>query len=140
MKKAIAVVLLLLSGWFAPSIVLAGPVADMKTTLGTTRQHTMAMLSEDDRAVLEMRHEEAMKSSKDLDVMLAAALKNEALRPIQPTLTQFRKVWEEFKLTRDQEIIPMLYAGDRLKARFTAFTTQAPRFKKMNELLESLPQ
>ncbi len=99
----------------------------------------MAMLGEEDRTVLEMRHEEAMKSSKELDTLLAAALKNETLRSAQPTLTQFRKVWEEFKQTRDKEVIPMLYAGDRLKARFTALTTQAPRFKKMNELLESLP-
>jgi len=118
----------------------AGPVAEIKSTLGTTRQQTMAMLSEDDRAVLEMRYDDALKSSKDLDALLAAAAKNEALRAAQPTLAQFKTIWEAFKKTRDGEIVPMLFAGDRLKARFKALSVQAPRFSKMNELLDSLPQ
>lgn len=125
---------------FISGSVLAGPIGDIKSTLTTTRQHTMGMLGEDDRAVLEMRQEEAMKSSKDLDNLLAAAMKNESLRANQATLAKFKVVWDEFKKTRDNEIIPMLFAGDRLKARYTALTTQAPRFKKMNELLDSMPQ
>jgi len=100
----------------------------------------MAMLSEDDRAVLEMRYDDALKSSKDLDTLLAAAMKNESLRPIQPTLSQFKVVWEAFKKTRDDEIIPALFSGARDKARGLAQGVQAPRFKKMNELLDSLPQ
>lgn len=138
MKNALVALLALLT-WLA-SPVQAGPVGDIKTTLTTTRQQTMSMLSEDDRAVLEMRYDDALKSSKDLDNLLAAALRNDALRTAQPTLTQFKTIWEAFKKTRDSEIIPMLYAGERLKARYTALTVQAPRFKKMNELLESLPQ
>lgn len=140
MKNLIAIMLASLAWLVFPSSAQAGQVGDIKSTLGATRQQTMAMLSEDDRAVLEMRHDDALKSSKDLDVLLAAALKNEALRAAQPTLLQFRTIWEAFKKTRDSEIIPMLFAGDRLKARYTALTEQAPRFKKMNELLESLPQ
>jgi hypothetical protein len=139
-KNAIAVLLTSLAWLVFPYSVQAGQVGDIKSTLGTTRQQTMAMLSEDDRAVLEMRYDDALKSSKDLDSRLAAALKDEALRAAQPTLVQFKTVWEAFKKTRDSEIIPMLFAGDRLKARYTALTVQAPRFKKMNELLESLPQ
>lgn len=140
MKNLIAIMLASLAWLVFPSSALAGQVGDIKSTLGATRQQTMAMLSEDDRAVLEMRHDDALKSSKDLDALLAAALKNEALRAAQPTLLQFRTIWEAFKKTRDSEIIPMLFAGDRLKARYTALNEQAPRFKKMNELLESLPQ
>lgn len=126
--------------WLLPNLVLAGPVGDLKSTLSNTRQYTMAMLSEEDRSVLEMRHEEAMKYSQALDAQLAAALKNNALRSAQPTLKQFKTLWDEFKKTRDSEIIPLLYAGDRMKARLKAMTSQAPRFKKLNELLDSLPQ
>lgn len=115
----------------------AGQVGDIKSTLGNTRQHTMAMLSESDRTVLEMRYEEALESSRELDARLSAALANEALRP---TLQQFKSVWEAFKKTRDDAIIPALLAGFRDKARGFAQSEQAPRFKKMNELLESLPQ
>lgn len=138
MKNTFAALLALFIWLSSP--VQAGPVGDIKTTLTTTRQQTMAMLSEDDRAVLEMRYDDALKSSKELDILLAAALKNDALRAAQPTLTQFKAVWETFKKTRDAEIIPLLMSGERLKARFTALTVQAPRFKKMNELLDSLPQ
>lgn len=118
----------------------AGLIADIKSTLTTTRQQTMSMLSEDDRAVLEMRYEDALKSRKDLDARLVAALKNESPRGAQPTLTQFKTVWEAFKKTRDDEIIPALMSGSRLKASVMALSVQKPRFDKMNELLESLPQ
>ena len=140
MKNLITVVLVALIGLAAPVLVQAGPVADIKATLGATRQQTMAMLSEDDHAVLEMRYEDALKSSKDLDVLLAAALNNPSLRTAQPTLVKFRTVWEEFKQTRDKDIIPLVFAGDRLKARYKALTEQAPRFKQLNEMLDSLPQ
>lgn len=140
MNKLIALMLVSLAWLAFPCSAQAGQIGDIQSTLGTTRQQTMAMLSEDDRAVLEMRYDDALKSSKDLDVLLAAALKSEALRAAQPTLMQFRTIWEAFKKTRDKEIIPMLFAGDRLKARYRALTEQAPRFRKMNELLESLPQ
>ncbi len=140
MNKTIAVLLASIV-WLTVSFdVRAGPVGEIKSTLTKTREQTMSMLSEEDRAVLDMRYDDALKSSKVLDSLLAAALKNDALRAAQPTLTQFRTTWEAFKKTRDGEIIPMLLAGDRLKARFTAFSEQAPRFKKMNELLDSLPQ
>ena len=118
----------------------AGPVGDIKTTLTTTRTQTMAMLSEDDKTVLEMRYEDALISSKALDAQLAAALKNDALRAARPTLAQFKAVWDIFKKTRDEDIVPALMSGSRLKAKAMAMTIQAPRFKKMNELLDALPQ
>ena len=118
----------------------AGPVGDMKATLASMRQHTMSMMGESDRGALEMQHEESMKYSDMLDKQLDAALNNKSLSKAQPTLKQFKSLWEELKKTRDSEVIPMLYAGDKMKARMTAMTTQQPRFKKLNELLDSLPQ
>lgn len=118
--------------------VQAGPVDDIKATLGAMRQHTMAMMGESDRGVMEMQHEQSMKYSDMLDRQLDGALNNKALVKAQPTLKQFKALWEEFKKTRDSEVIPLLYAGDRMKAKMTAMTTQAPRFTKLNELLDSL--
>jgi hypothetical protein len=140
MKNTFSALLVLFTWFVITASVQAGPIGDIKSTLTTTRQQTMAMLSEDDRAVLEMRYDDALKSSKDLDNRLAAALKNDALRAAQPTLLQFKTTWEAFKKTRDSEIIPLLMAGSNFKARAMAFTVQAPRFKQMNELLDSLPQ
>lgn len=118
----------------------AGPVGDMKTSLASMRQHTMAMMSEGDRGAIEMQHEDSMRFSDLLDKQLDAALNNKSLAKAQPALKQFKTLWEEFKKTRDSEVIPLLYAGDRMKARMTAMTTQQPRFKRLNELLDSLPQ
>jgi hypothetical protein len=140
MKKTIAILLALFAWSIVPLPVQAGQVADIKATLNITRQHTMAMLSEDDRAVLDMRYDEALESSKALDAILGAALKNEALQAIQPKLMQFQSIWNAFKLTRDKEVIPALFAGARDKALDLAQRVQAPRFKQMNDLLDSLPQ
>jgi hypothetical protein len=118
----------------------AGPVGDMKATLSSMRQYTMAMMGEGDRGAMEMQHESSMKYSDQLDRQLDAALKNMDLAKAQPTLKEFKALWEALKQTRDSEVIPLLYAGDRMKARMAAMTTQQPRFKKLNELLDSLPQ
>lgn len=139
MKPTLTALLIPLACLLLAFPAYAGPVGDIKTTLTTTRQQTMAMLSEDDHAVLEMRYEDALRSSKELDALLTAALNNNALHKAQPTLAQFKSVWESFKKTRDEDIIPALLSGSRLKARAMALTVQAPRFKKMNELLDSLP-
>lgn len=137
MNKILAPILAFLAFSGVLASAHAGQAADIKAALAATRQHTMAMLAEGDRTVLEMRLEEAVKSSKDVDALLAGALGNEALRP---SLTQFMAVWEAFKKTRDAEIIPALFAGQRDKARGMAQSVQAGRFKKMNDLLDAMPQ
>ncbi len=140
MKNALVLLLVSLAGFVYPWAAQAGQVGDIKAMLAMTRQHTMAMLSEADRVVLEMRYDEALESSKGLDALLAAALQDESLHAAEPTLSQFKAVWEAFKKTRDEEIIPALFAGARDKAKGMAQSMQLPRFKKMNELLESLPR
>ena len=140
MKNSIAALLASIAWLVFSCSAQAGQIGDIKSTLGMTRQHTMTMLSEGDRTVLEMRYDEALTSSKALDSLLATAMKDESLRTARPTLAEFQTLWEAFKKTRDDEIIPALFSGARDKARGMAQSVQAPRFKKMNELLESLPQ
>ena len=140
MKAVIAPLLTATALLFTAGPALAGPIGDIKSALTSSRGQTMAMLSEDDHTVLEMRYEDAIKSSKHLDALLGAALKDDALRSARPTLGQFKGVWDAFKKTRDEDIVPALMAGSRLKARAMALTSQAPRFKEMNTLLDSLPQ
>ena len=136
MKSLLAILVLALTALAAQ----AGPVGDMKASLASMRQYTMAMMGEGDKGAMEMQHESSMKYSDQLDKQLEAALKNKDLAKAQPTLKEFKTLWEELKKTRDSEIIPLLYAGDRMKARMTAMTTQRPRFDKLNQLLDSLPQ
>lgn len=116
----------------------AGQVSDIKAALVATRAHTMAMLSENDVAVLEMRYEEALQSSKQVDLLLSLATDDKTLSSVQARLAEIKAVWDQFKITRDKEIIPALFAGERDKARALAQKVQAGRFKMMNDLLDTL--
>jgi hypothetical protein len=40
-------------------------------------------------------------------------------------------VWEAFKATRENEIVPAVYAGDKEKAKGLASGVQAERMKQM---------
>lgn len=119
------------------STALAGTVDDIKTLLNQSRQQTMSMLSESDKSALDMRYEDALASSKDIDVRLQSAIADPALKDKRATLSEFKSIWLAFKATRDQEIVPMLMAGEQDKARALAKKVQFGRFQRMNELLDS---
>lgn len=119
-----------------PSSAFAGKVEDIQTRLNQSRQQTMAMLSEADKSVLEMRYEEALASSKEVDASLQSAMADPSLRTQQVPLEEFKQVWEVFKTTRDQEIVPLLMAGKQDQARALAQNVQSSRFKRMNDLLD----
>jgi hypothetical protein len=132
-------VLLLVSISFfvaTPSTAFAGKVEDIQTKLNQSRQQTMAMLSETDKTVLEMRYEEALASSKEVDASLQSALADLSLQVQHASFEEFRQVWDVFKTTRDQEIVPLLMAGKQDQARALALKVQLGRFKRMNVLLD----
>ena len=132
-------VLLLVSISFvvaAPSTAFAGKVEDIQTRLNQSRQQTMAMLSETDKTVLEMRYEEALASSKEVDASLQSALADPSLQAQHASFEEFKQVWDVFKTTRDQEIVPLLMAGKQEQARALAQKVQLGRFKRMNDLLD----
>jgi hypothetical protein len=56
-----------------PTAALAGRVDDIQAKLNQSRQQTMAMLSEKDHAVLEMRYDDAIASSNEADASLQRA-------------------------------------------------------------------
>lgn len=118
------------------SAALAGQVEDIQTELNQSRQQTMAMLTENDHAVLEMRYDDSLASSKAVDASLQRALADPALEKQHASLEAFKQVWEVFKTTRDDEIVPLLLDGKQNQARAMAQKVQLPRFKQMNDLLD----
>jgi Four helix bundle sensory module for signal transduction len=121
-----------------PSTVFAGKVDDIQAKLNQSRQQTMEMLSEPDKTALEMRYEEALTFSKDVDTKLKSALADPSIQTQRPLLEEFKQVWTVFKATRDQEVVPLLMAGKQGEARALARKVQLPRFKHMNELLDAV--
>ena len=120
-----------------PSTAFAGKLEDIQSTLNQSRGQTMAMLSETDKTALQMRYEDALASSKEVDANLQRALADPALQAQHAKLVEFKQVWDVFKATRDQEIVPLLMAGKQGQGRALARTVQLPRFKHMNDLLDA---
>jgi len=121
--QAIAVATALLSAGFAA----ADTPADACANLGEARAQLVAMTAETDAAKLDGYKAKIHAASKALDGNLAAM----AGGPDAAKVQAFKPVWQDFKTTRENEIIPALYAGDKDKAKALATGIQAERMKQM---------
>lgn len=121
--QAIAAATALLSAGF----VAADTPADACANLGEARAQLVAMTAETDAAKLDGYKAKIHAASKALDANLAAMGGGSDAAKVQA----FMPVWENFKTTRESEIIPALYAGDKDKAKGLATGIQAERMKQM---------
>jgi hypothetical protein len=85
------------------------------------------MTAEADASKLDGYKAKIHAASKALDGNLAAMAGGADAAKVQA----FKPVWEDFKKTRESEIIPALYAGDKDKAKGLATSIQADRMKQM---------
>ncbi len=107
--------------------VQAATPADACKNLGEARTHLVAMLGEADATKLDGLKAKVHEASGKVDADLAAM----AAGPDAAKVTAFKPVWDAFKQTREAEIIPALYAGDKEKAKGLATGVQAGRMKEM---------
>lgn len=107
--------------------VYAATPADACANLGEARTHLVAMLGESDPAKLDGLKAKVHAASDKLDKDLAAMASGADAAKVGA----FKPVWEAFKATRENEIIPALYAGDKEKAKGLATGVQAGRMKEM---------
>jgi hypothetical protein len=121
--QAIVAATALLSAGF----VAADTPADACANLGEARAQLVAMTAETDAAKLDGYKAKIHAASKALDANLAAMAGGSDAAKVQA----FKPVWENFKTTRESEIIPALYAGDKDKAKGLATGIQAERMKQM---------
>jgi hypothetical protein len=105
----------------------AASPADACANLGEARTQLVAMLGESDPAKLDGLKAKVHAASDKLDQDLAAM----ASGPDAAAVKAFKPVWDAFKATRENEIIPALYAGDKEKAKGLATGVQAGRMKEM---------
>jgi hypothetical protein len=122
-SQAIAAATALLWTGFAA----ADTPADACANLGEARAQLVAMTAETDAAKLDGYKAKIHAASKALDANLAAMGGGSDAEKVQA----FKPVWESFKTTRENEIIPALYAGDKDKAKGLATGVQAERMKQM---------
>ncbi len=106
---------------------LAATPADVCASLAEARGALVAMLSEMDPSKLDAYRARVQSASARLDADLGAMAKG----PDAARVRDFKGVWSAFKITREGEIIPALYAGDRERAKGLAMGIQAERVKAM---------
>ena len=112
----------------------AAPPDDAKAALTKAREALVTMLDAD-AAKYDALQADITKATKAVDAALAAAASDKAHAD---TYKELKKTWDEFKKTRDGEIIPAIKSGKKDAAKALAKGVQAERFKKLNELLGSL--
>ena len=123
-----------LASWFvaivfmlSAGLVHAGMPEDACKALMEARGHLVTMLDASDKATQDDLKGKVQAASARLDEVLAAMAKG----PDAAKAKDFKVVWEDFRKTRDNEIIPDIYAGKKAEAKALATGVQAERMKKM---------
>lgn len=96
----------------------------------TARAKLLEMVDSRDKRDLVALKREVYAASARLEGAVGGLSGDDAARAIA-----FRRIWEAFKRTREQEIIPALYRGRHDQARALAYGIQADRFEKMKAAL-----
>jgi hypothetical protein len=104
---------------------------DACKALGEARGHLVAMLDATDKATQDDLKGKVHAASAKLDEILAAMSKG----PDAAKANEFKGPWEDFKKTRETEIIPHIYAGKKTEAKALATGIQAERMKKMKGIM-----
>lgn len=119
------------------SISLAASPADgIKSALVTAREKLLAMLEAPDAASLDKLQVEITKASQAVDAGIKSALSDKSAP--QDKYKELKALWEQFRKTRDSELIPALRAGKKDEAKAIAKGVQAERYGKMQAMLTAL--
>ena len=111
---------------FVP-VAWADPAGDDACAgLGVARAKLYAMTTAKDKSALDALNAKVQAASKKLDSALAGMTGADA-----KMAADFKPIWDQFKATRDQELIPALYKGDIDSAKKIANGVQFERLIKM---------
>jgi len=137
--KKILISSLALAGLLLVQTAQAAQVSDILTAMTTARESLVKMLTETDVAKRDALKAEVVKGSEEAETALTAVLADAAtVAETKTKLEEVKTLWEEFKTTRDSELIPNLEAGKLAEAKALATGIQKERFGKLKELLEGL--
>lgn len=129
MKKTLALILCMSAIAFAPTMSFAASKADALTAMKTAREKLVALIDTKEKATQDALIKEIQEATAKADTQLAGLGSD-------PKAKEAKGVWEEFKKTRETEIIPAVQKGDVAKAKEIATGVQRERFKKITELLQ----
>jgi|SRR5579859_575647 hypothetical protein len=104
----------------------ADPVSDGCAALVSARSALYSMLSARDKSAQEELKAQIQQASVRLDSVLAAMTGADVKKA-----AEFKTVWDQFKATRDKEIIPAMEQGNFADAKRIADSIQLDRLSKM---------
>jgi hypothetical protein len=125
-SQLIAVTMIFVLGLAFVSSVWADPASDACAALVDARDALYSMAKAKDKSAQDALNAKVQAASSKLDSVLAGMTGTDAKRG-----ADFKVVWDQFKETRDKEIIPTIYKGNTDDAEKLINGVQLTRFSKM---------
>ena len=110
---------------FAPA-AWADPKSDACAALVNSRNALYSMINAKDKSAQDVLNAKVQAASTKLDTVLAGMTGADA-----KVAADFKAVWDQFKETREKEIIPAIYRGNAGDAKKTADGIQLDRLSHM---------
>jgi hypothetical protein len=104
----------------------ADPASDACAALVDVRSAQYSMMSAKDKSAQDALNAKVQAASTKLDSVLASMTDAHA-----KVAADFKAVWDQFKATREKEIIPAIYKGDADDAKKITNGIQSDRLSKM---------
>ena len=104
----------------------ADPASDVCAALVNARSALYSMVNAKDKPAQDALNAKMQAGSIKLDSVLASMTGADT-----KTAADFKAVWDQFKATRDKEIIPAIYKGNADDAKKIADGIQLKRLSKM---------
>lgn len=112
---------------------LALSIAEVGSNLNAVRAALLGMMAAKDRAAQDKLHEQIRALTKNIDTSFDAILEDAGNVALKSRILAVQEVWQAFRYTRDQELIPAIYAGRLEEARRLATGIQARRFAQFSQ-------
>jgi Four helix bundle sensory module for signal transduction len=125
-SQSIAVITVFGLGLGLVSAAWANPASDACAALVDTRSALYSMLNAKDKSAQDALKSKVKETSTRLDSLLAGMTGADT-----KLAAEFKIVWDQFKATRDEQIIPAIDKGDINDAKKIADSIQLERLSKM---------
>jgi hypothetical protein len=125
-NKSIAVTMVLGLGLVFVPVAWADPASDACVVLANARTALYSMTLAKDKSAQDAWNVKVQAASTKLDSVLAGMTGADA-----KVASDFNAVWDQFKATRENEIIPAIYKGNADDAKKITNGIQAERLSKM---------
>ena len=125
-NKSIAVTIVLGVGLVFVPVAWADPASDACVVLANARTALYSMTLAKDKSAQDAWNVKVQAASTKLDSVLAGMTGADA-----KVASDFKAVWDQFKATRENEIIPAIYKGNADDAKKITNGIQAERLSKM---------